>query len=128
MATKSNLTIDQGANFTTSINVTDANNVSSNLTNYTGAAQLRKHYTSNTATNFTVVVSANGNIKSHELACSLVAKKGFVNLYGGIPKNLNKKISFDSNMIHYKQASITGSFSSNQSHLNKAFRIIKNKI
>ena len=76
---------------------------------------------------FNVVVSANGNIKSHELACSLVAKKGFVNLYGGIPKNLNKKISFDSNMIHYKQASITGSFSSNQSHLNKAFRIIKNK-
>jgi len=60
VATKSNLTIDQGANFTTSINVTDVNDVSANLTNYTGAAQMRKHYTSNTATNFTVVVSANG--------------------------------------------------------------------
>jgi hypothetical protein len=60
VAIKSNLTIDQGANFTTSINVTDVNDVSANLTNYTGAAQLRKHYTSNTATNFTVAVSANG--------------------------------------------------------------------
>lgn len=76
---------------------------------------------------FNVVVSANGNIKSHELACSLVGKKGFVNLFGGIPRNLNKKITIDSNMIHYKQASITGSFSSTQSHLEKAFKIIKNK-
>ena len=50
-----------------------------------------------------------------------------VNLFGGIPKNLNKKVTIDSNMIHYKQASITGSFSSAQSHLTKAFKIIKNK-
>lgn len=76
---------------------------------------------------YDVVISANGNIKSHELACGLVGKKGVVNLFGGIPKNLNKKLTIDSNMIHYKQASITGSFSSAQSHLTKAFKIIKNK-
>lgn len=76
---------------------------------------------------FNVVISANGNIKSHELACGLVGKKGYVNLFGGIPKNLSKKVTIDSNIIHYKQAFITGSFSSAQSHLNKAFKIIRNK-
>jgi hypothetical protein len=40
---------------------------------------------------------------------------------------LNKKVTIDSNLIHYKQASITGSFSSAQSHLKKASKIIKNK-
>lgn len=79
------------------------------------------------SSSYDVVISANGNIKSHELACSLVGKKGVVNLFGGIPKNLSKKVTIDSNLIHYKQASITGSFSSAQSHLNKAFKIIKDK-
>lgn len=79
------------------------------------------------SSSYDVVISANGNIKSHEIACSLVGKKGVVNLFGGIPKNLSKKVTIDSNLIHYKQASITGSFSSAQSHLNKAFKIIKDK-
>ncbi len=76
---------------------------------------------------YDAVISANGNLKAHELACKLVAKKGVINLFGGIPKNVKKKLKIDANFIHYKQAIITGSFSSNQNHLKKAFQIIKNK-
>lgn len=76
---------------------------------------------------YDAVISANSNLKAHELACKLVAKRGVINLFGGIPKNVKKKLKIDPNFIHYKQATITGSFSSNQIHLKKAFQIIKNK-
>ena len=73
------------------------------------------------------VVSANGNIDSHELSIKLASKKGVVNIFGGTPKN--KKISFDTNQVHYREVKITGSFSSNLNHLKKAFEILKsNKI
>ena len=75
---------------------------------------------------FDTVISANNNVDSHNLACNLVAKGGYVNIFGGIPKNKSNKISIDVNFIHYRQAFISGSFSSNQIHLEKAFRIIKN--
>lgn len=58
MAIKANLQIDQGANFSTEIDVLDDNGDVVNLTGYTGAAQMRKHYTSSTATNFTVAINA----------------------------------------------------------------------
>ncbi len=57
MAIRGNLIIDQGATFQTSINVTDDDEVAINLTGYTAAAQMRKHYTSSNATNFTVSIS-----------------------------------------------------------------------
>ena len=76
---------------------------------------------------YDAVISANGNLDAHKLACKLVGKRGVINLFGGIPKNINKKLEIDANFIHYKQAIITGSFSSNQDHLNKAFKLIKDK-
>jgi len=57
MAIKGNLVIDQGASFETTINVTDDDDEPVNLAGYTGAAQLRKHYTSLTSTAFTVAVN-----------------------------------------------------------------------
>jgi hypothetical protein len=56
MAIKANLIIDQGANFTTTITVTDNDGLPVDLTDYTGAAQMRKHYTSSTSTAFTVAL------------------------------------------------------------------------
>ncbi len=53
MAIKANLVVDQGANFSASIDLTDANNAVFNLTGYTVAAQMRKNYTSSAATTFT---------------------------------------------------------------------------
>lgn len=56
MATKANLVIDQGASYSTTIDMLDENGAAIDLSNYTGAAQLRKHYTSTTATSFTIAL------------------------------------------------------------------------
>ena len=56
MATKANLSIDQGATFSTSITLTDSSNNIVDLTGYTGASQMRKSATSSAYTAFTVVL------------------------------------------------------------------------
>jgi hypothetical protein len=57
MAIKGNLIIDQGSTFSTTVNVTDDNEAVVNLTGYTGAAQMRKHYTSLNSHSFSVSIS-----------------------------------------------------------------------
>jgi hypothetical protein len=46
MAVKSNLTVDQGTDFSVTIDVVTANSAPINLSGYTGNAQFRKHYSS----------------------------------------------------------------------------------
>ncbi len=58
MAIKANLFIDQGATYATKLNITDSNGAVVDLTGYTAAAQIRKHYTSSNATSFSVAVTA----------------------------------------------------------------------
>lgn len=58
MASKANLVIDQGTSFTTTITVTDDDGNALDLTGYTGAAQIRKHYTSSNSVSFTVSIAA----------------------------------------------------------------------
>jgi hypothetical protein len=64
MAGYAELTLEQGANFTTTVTVNGSDGSPTNLTSYTAAAQLRKSYYSTTANNFTVTVSnaANGEL------------------------------------------------------------------
>lgn len=62
MATKANLKIEQGTDFSTSITLTDDDNDAVNLTDYTGAGQIRKYYTSTTAVNWTVALGGNTGI------------------------------------------------------------------
>lgn len=63
MATKLNLIVDQGASFETTLNLTDDNDEVVSLEGYTGAGQIRKHYTSSTATNLTITLGgANGTV------------------------------------------------------------------
>lgn len=63
MATKANLSIDQGATFTTVVTLTDNDGNVIDISGYTGAAQMRKHYTSSTAKTFTVELGGvNGTI------------------------------------------------------------------
>ena len=57
MAVLSNLSVDQGSDFSAEIVVEDSTGNVANLTGYTGAGQIRKTYSSNTATNFVVVVT-----------------------------------------------------------------------
>lgn len=54
MATKANLIVDQGASYSTTVTVTDDNGDVVDITNYTGTAQMRKSFTSSSATSFSV--------------------------------------------------------------------------
>ena len=57
MAVLSNLSIDQGSDFSAEIIVEDSNGDVANLTGYTGAGQIRKTYSSSTAVAFGVTVT-----------------------------------------------------------------------
>jgi GTPase Era involved in 16S rRNA processing len=59
MATKANIVIDQGSDFSTTITVYDKEDNIINLNGYNASAQIRKHYTSNTSYAFAVSVSGN---------------------------------------------------------------------
>jgi hypothetical protein len=67
MAIKANIVIDQGSDFSTEISVTDDNGDPVNLTGYSAAAQMRKHYTSATAISF-VALSMNAATSSNVTA------------------------------------------------------------
>jgi uncharacterized cupin superfamily protein len=62
MATKANLVIDQGTTFSTIITVADVEGVALDLSNYTGAAQMRKHYSSSNSFSFTIYVANTGTV------------------------------------------------------------------
>ena len=53
MANISNIFIDQGADFTTTLTVTDSNGDAVKFIKYSVAAQIRKTFLSSTATSFT---------------------------------------------------------------------------
>ena len=57
MASISNIFIDQGADFTTTVTVTDSNRDAVSLVGYSAAAQIRKSYSSSTSTDFTTSIS-----------------------------------------------------------------------
>ena len=70
MAGFAELTLEQGASFTTTVTVNGSDGSPTNLLNYTAAAQLRKSYYSTTANNFTVTVS---NAAAGELTMAMTA-------------------------------------------------------
>ena len=61
MATKANISIDQGTSFTTEVLLTDENGDPLDLTAYTANSQIRKTYTSLTSVPFNTVLS-NGQV------------------------------------------------------------------
>lgn len=58
MATKANLVIDQGTNFSTTISIANMDDEAIDLTGYTAAAQIRKHHSSSNSVSFGVSVDA----------------------------------------------------------------------
>jgi len=64
LAAFTELTIEKGATFSTTINVEDSNGDAINLTGYTANSQIRKSYYSTTANSFTATITgtANGEI------------------------------------------------------------------
>ena len=67
MATKANLVIDQGTTFSATITMTDDYGNLIDLSAYTARSQIRKHYTSVTAVNFTADI----NVPTAEITLSL---------------------------------------------------------
>jgi len=53
MAIKANIVIEQGTDFTATIDVTDSGGNAFDLSNYTAASQMRKNYAASAATTFT---------------------------------------------------------------------------
>ncbi len=70
MAGFAELTLEQGASYSTTVTVNGSTGAPTNLTNYTAAAQLRKSYYSSTATDFTVSIS---NAAAGEISMTLTA-------------------------------------------------------
>ena len=61
---------------------------------------------------------------AHEQAIAMVAKRGVVNLFGGLPK-FAPAISMMSNHLHYREAYITGSHGSTPQQHAKALEMIQ---
>ena len=57
MATKSNIVIEQGTDFSLEVSVTQANGAVFDLTNYTAASKLKKHWSSSTSYTLTATVT-----------------------------------------------------------------------
>jgi hypothetical protein len=57
MAIKTNLTVDQGANFLYNVYLVDANGTSVDISGYTGNCQIRKTYTSTTYNTMNVAIT-----------------------------------------------------------------------
>ena len=63
MASKSNIYIDQGADFSTTVTVTDDDDAIVDLTGYTASAKMRKYFTSSNSFAFTTNIhSTNGQV------------------------------------------------------------------
>lgn len=60
MATKVNLVVDQGTTFSSSITFNDETGNTINFSTYSGAAQLRKHFTSSNSVSIGVGLTSNG--------------------------------------------------------------------
>jgi len=60
MAHRTNIYMEQGSDFSTSFTIRDANDSLMDLSSYTGRSQMRKHHSSQTAHDFTIITSSNG--------------------------------------------------------------------
>lgn len=77
--------------------------------------------TNGRGTDVVIVACASG--EAQELAVKMVAKRGVINLFGGLQKG-SRFIEFDSNSIHYKESYITGTHGCSNSHCKKGLDMI----
>jgi L-iditol 2-dehydrogenase len=70
-----------------------------------------------------VVIVACGTSEAQEQAIQMVAKRGSVNLFGGLPKG-SAAIQFDSNLVHYKESSVVGTHGGTNRHSELALQMI----
>lgn len=70
-----------------------------------------------------VVITACSSGKAQEQALHMVAKRGVVNFFGGLPKD-NPYIQFDSNLTHYREFYVIGNHGSSPRHNQLAINLI----
>ena len=71
-----------------------------------------------------IVVTTCGSVEAHEQAVEMVAHRGYVNLFGGLPKTM-RPMSVLSNVIHYKECFVTGSHGCVPRHHELAVRLLE---
>ncbi|NUN94916.1 MAG: alcohol dehydrogenase catalytic domain-containing protein [Candidatus Omnitrophica bacterium] len=71
-----------------------------------------------------IVVTTSGSVEAHEQAIEMVAHRGFVNLFGGLPKG-TRPMNVLSNTIHYKECFVTGSHGCVPRHHELAVRLLE---
>lgn len=71
-----------------------------------------------------VVITTCGSVEAHEQAIQMVSHRGYVNLFGGLGKDV-RPLSVLSNVIHYKECFVTGSHGCVPRHHEMAVRIIE---
>lgn len=71
-----------------------------------------------------LIFTACPDVNAHVQAVPLLAVRGVLNLFGGIPKN-SDMLKLDSNFIHYREAYITGSHGSTPEHHRRALEMIE---
>ncbi|MBM3241369.1 zinc-binding dehydrogenase [Candidatus Poribacteria bacterium] len=70
-----------------------------------------------------VVITACSSPDAQEQALNVIAHRGRINYFGGLPKG-SRKISIDSNLIHYKECFVLGSHGSVPGHHRIALDLI----
>jgi L-iditol 2-dehydrogenase len=71
-----------------------------------------------------VVMTTCGSVEAHEQAIEMVAHRGYVNLFGGLPKGA-RALNVLSNTIHYKECYVTGSHGSTPRHHAMAVKLLE---
>jgi len=72
-----------------------------------------------------IVITSCGSVEAHEQAIEMVAHRGYVNLFGGLPKGA-RPLSVRSNTIHYKECFVTGSHGCVPRHHELAVKLLEN--
>jgi L-iditol 2-dehydrogenase len=72
-----------------------------------------------------IVIIATSNPIALSLAIKIASKNSKINIFAGMPND--KSIPLNPNWLHYNQISITGSFSSTPTMLQKAVRLVVDK-
>ena len=96
MAIKANLIVDQGTDYSTSINLTDADGNIVSLTGYTANGQIRKTYSSSNAISFGIVLESSNGIVQLSLTdtqtANLVSGRYVYDVVVVSPSNVTSRI------------------------------------
>ena len=71
-----------------------------------------------------VIITACSAAPAQQIAFSLGALDGRVNFFGGLPKD-RSFVELDTNIIHYKQLTVTGTTRSSHHHYRQTLRFIE---